>query len=138
MTIATFHIIGDTNPEAPWLHCCTLCEQWVDEPQRSWVWCPDAALADQLDDLLWGFREDAFVPHSLDLEEEAPITLGVEAPPPGFERLVNLSGQVPPDPGRFVEIAEIVPGDEDSRAAARLRWKAYKEAGLTVRHQPVG
>ncbi|MFW6341564.1 MAG: DNA polymerase III subunit chi [Halothiobacillaceae bacterium] len=137
MTIATFHIVEHDTSEAPWLVVCQICEQWVDAPERTWVWCPDEGIADHLDDLLWGFREDVFVPHSLDPEEDAPITLGADAPPEGFQRLINLSGNVPADPQRFQEIAEVVAADETQRTAARARWKAYKQAGVTLKHQPV-
>jgi len=137
MTIAAFHIIDDSSPDALWLYCCQLCEQWVEDGPRIWLWCPDEAVAHHLDDLLWGFREDAFVPHSLDLDDEAPITLGVDEPPPGFTRLINLSGRLPPDASAFEQITELVDHSEPQRAAARDRWKHYKQAGATVQHKPV-
>jgi len=137
MTTASFHIIDDSAPDALWLYCCQLCEQWVNDGQKAWLWCPDETVANHLDDLLWGFREDAFVPHSLDLDDEAPITLGVDEPPAGFDHLINLSGQVPADPIRFTQIIELVDHSEPERAAARERWKIYRQAGIEVLHKPV-
>ena len=52
--------------------------------------------ARQLDDQLWIFRPDAFVPHVLhDSEHQAPIRIGFDHEPEDHQDvLVNLSGDI--------------------------------------------
>ena len=44
--------------------------------------------------------------------------------------LVNLADEAPADPTRYGRVCEIVAADEDARRRARVRYRAYRDAGL--------
>lgn len=110
----------------------TLAKGW-----RAIVRSPDTGHLDQIDQALWTWRDDSFLPHGLDHEPLAarqPVLLtsgmdnlneanalflldGAEAGPlDGFERCILLFD------GR----------DPEAVAAARLRYKAFKDSGSAV------
>lgn len=98
-----------------------------------------------LDRALWAFEERDFVPHvrvpgaKPPLARRTPIWLAEDASvaEPG-QVLVNLGAEGPAEPGGFARIIEIVGTDADEAAAARARWRAYKAAGLEIRHHAAG
>ena len=61
----------------PLLLVCKLAEKAVQSGQPCLIFCDSAEQADFLDDLLWEFDEDAFIPHQIvgmeedeDMDEE--------------------------------------------------------------------
>lgn len=88
-----------------------------------------------LDQALWTFSGDDFVPHagpgaSDSVRRRSPIVL--DASPREDVKadvLVNLWPQVPDGIAGFTRVIEIVSTDEDDRRAARSRWRHYAEAG---------
>ncbi len=100
----------------------------------------DAAQAEQLDDLLWSFEPDAYVPHQiagLDLEdgggeeEEADVLI---APPEADVALrpLVLNLRDAPVEGDFERVLEVVPADPSAREPLRARWTQYKARGLAL------
>ena len=67
--------------------------------------------AKTLNEQLWTFKEDSFVPHSLHSEAmDVPIKIGFDHEPEEHQDvLINLSGQIPHFFSRFDRVAEIVP-----------------------------
>lgn len=83
---------------------------------------------------LWTFRPDSFLPHGTAKDGAAaqqPIYLTAEAENPNGAKLLFLcDGATRADVGDFITVCEMFDGnDESAVAAARERWKAYKEAG---------
>jgi DNA polymerase-3 subunit chi len=90
--------------------------------------------AQQLDELLWTFRDGSFVPHEIVGAQSdagvAPVTIGVGAAEvrPG-DLLINLTDDVPERLNSFPRIAEIVTSDEDCRQKSRKRFADYRSQG---------
>ncbi len=102
----------------------------------------------ELDRLLWIFEPTEFVPHWRGRSRAAvperltgtPIVL-VDDPDPaagGYPVLVNLADALPPGLQGYERVIEVVSRDEDDRAAARMRWKAYAQAGCSIEKHEVG
>ena len=91
----------------------------------------------QLDDLLWTFQQNSFVPHCTYQEagETAPpVLLAHDAEPDaGHQVLINLATEVPLFFSRFERVAELVNADTDTRARGRERYSFYKERGYPLR-----
>lgn len=129
-----FYLLNQPADAAP-MFCCRLVDKAYRQGLNIHVRLPDKGQADLLDRLLWTFRQDSFIPHALDCEsgqtDRFPVQLGVGA---GAEDcrdlLISLCPEVPEDFEHYGRIAEIVASDEASRAAARLRFKHYREQGL--------
>ena len=91
--------------------------------------------AEALDERLWEFDENAFIPHQIvgDGEDDA-ITAVLIVPPdvatPDRPLVINLRDECAP--GLFERVLEVVPADEAERLGSRERWKTYKAAGFDV------
>lgn len=96
--------------------------------------------ARDMDELLWTFRPDSFVPHALagtDGADEA-VTIGCDMrEAAGREVLVNLCAPLSAESARFERIAEVVSDDALARAEARERYAAYRNLGHELRHHDV-
>lgn len=133
MTKILFYILsaGEANHFA-----CRLTEKAYLQKQRIHLHTQDAASAQQLDDLLWTFRDGSFVPHNLIGQTDAetpPVTIGHgDEPPVDADLLINLSPDVPAFFSRFDKTAEIVSGSEAQRAQSRERFKHYRDRGYEI------
>ena len=95
------------------------------------------ATTDALDRLLWTQTALSFLPHCrMDsaLAADTPIWIDETAEHNGpCAVLVNLNADPPPFFSRFERLAEIVGKDESDIAAARERFRFYRERGYDLR-----
>lgn len=90
---------------------------------------------DALDDLLWTFEEDSFLPHVTDADpdaaREAVVIQAGDSDLNAPHCLVLVDGApLPADPARYERVVLIFDGnDEEATADARARWKTVKAAG---------
>lgn len=100
------------------------------------VYAPDPAVADAIDHALWSTNPIGFVPHvraNSPLAAETPVVIAdMLDTVPQDERLMNLSGEVPPGFSRFASVIEVVSEEADVRLPARERFKFYKDHGYEV------
>ncbi|WP_348815295.1 DNA polymerase III subunit chi [Halomonas sp. H10-59] len=66
MTKIDFYILPDTTLEARLAFACRLTETIARKGYRLYLYAEDEAMARELDQRLWDFRPDAFVPHALE------------------------------------------------------------------------
>ncbi|MCO5101827.1 MAG: DNA polymerase III subunit chi [Burkholderiaceae bacterium] len=107
------------------------------------VWCDDEARLDAFDRLLWSDPPTEFVPHVRagdPLAVQTPILLAHDVvDTDAHDVLVNLGCRTPPMFARFERLIEIVGTEEDDRAAARERWRFYRDRGYPMtRHDVAG
>ena len=106
----------------------------MDVALRPLVLARDREQAEALDDLLWAFDDDAYVPHQVAGDEEDDLTPVLIATPdmdvPLRPLLINLRDDAVD--GGFERVLEVVPADESARGPLRERWKHYKARGLEV------
>jgi DNA polymerase-3 subunit chi len=103
------------------------------------VYAPEAALARELDQLLWTSPPGDFLPHcgaTDPLAAETPVLIASELTsdraPPSDRLLINLAGEVPPGFARFERVIEIVSTDDDSREQGRARFRHYRDRGYEI------
>ena len=139
MTMVVFHLIDDPTPEAYWYYAANLCAQAVEAGHLLYVVCQDHGQVEFFDEYLWGYRPDAFVPHTADPEdiEHAPIFLGVDPVAGGFDYVMNLADRPIARVAERVQLDEIVDAKPAHREAARARWRSYQAEGLRPVHRPV-
>jgi DNA polymerase-3 subunit chi len=101
------------------------------------VFCPDDETAHRFDRMLWTTPAIGFVPHCASddpLAPETPVIVDWRGgEPPHDEVLLNLRAEWPPFFSRFQRLIEIVGRDEQDRAAARDRFRFYRERGYEIR-----
>lgn len=101
---------------------------------------PDKGMVDAVNEHLWTYSAESFLPHGSARDGHAvdqPIWLtdSVENPN-GASMLLIVSGSeqgVAHDLATYALCCDVIDGQqEDEVSAARIRWKAYKEAGHDV------
>lgn len=138
MTQVDFYILPDTTLEARLLFACRLAETIYRKGYRLHLHAEDEAMARELDDRLWTFRADAYVPHALSGDEAAegvPVTIGwqdlpMDGEPP--QALLNLHPGIPEWFSRFERVAEIINQHQDVLTAKRECWQTYRKRGYPV------
>ena len=127
MTRIDFYVASEDAPRV----ACRVAEKAWKLGHKVYVHTKDPTDAQKLDELMWTFRDVAFVPHSL--TDDAPIRIGHTAPPDGFDNLlVNLADEVPAFFSKFERVAEVVSGDESAKAQARERFRFYRDRGYEL------
>jgi DNA polymerase-3 subunit chi len=135
VTRADFYLIAKPRfREEPLLLVCELVRKAHDANLPTLVLARDLEQAEALDELLWAFDDDAYIPHQIagdDEDELAPVLIATpDMDVPLRPLLVNLrDGAVE---GNFDRVLEVVPADDSAREPLRERWKAYKARGLEV------
>lgn len=137
MTRVDFYVLEHSDERSRHTLACKLAEKAYRLENTVYIHARCRADAEQLDALLWTFRDGSFVPHSLsDAEGSArasPIVIGNESD--GVEPrdlLINLDDEIPGFAHAFTRIAELVTADENCRRLSRRRFAAYREQGLDI------
>jgi DNA polymerase-3 subunit chi len=136
MARADFYLIAKPRfLEKPLLLVCELARKACDAGQPLLLLANSAAQAEVLDELLWEFDPDAYVPHQVagvdEDDELAPVLIvAPEFQAPMRPLVLNLRLEAVP-PG-FERVLEVVPADAASREPSRARWKEYAARGDTV------
>jgi DNA polymerase-3 subunit chi len=136
MTRVDFYVSPNNASDANLQLACRIVDKAWQQQHRVYIHTATQEQAKQLDELLWLFRDGAFIPHCQSTDSvvaETPIIIGCETPPSlQPDVLINLSQEVPGFFSRFERVIEIVAGDEPNRAQARQRFKFYRERGYPL------
>ena len=138
MARVDFYILSTQDEASRLLYVCRLVDKAWRLGHRVWIHAPDPEHAAALDERLWTFSQDSFLPHERDAEERdgaCPVVIGAQ-PANGEERhlLVNEGSEMPDYAGRFTRIAEVVDQSPETRAAGRTRYREYRDAGYELHH----
>jgi DNA polymerase-3 subunit chi len=135
MPRATFYRIEKGRyRDDPLMVVCILAGRVYQARQPLLILARDDEQAQAIDEKLWEFDENAYIPHQIAGDADDAVT-AVLVVPPGVEAddrplVINLRDE--PPPGAWERVLEVVPADEALRAAARERWKAYKARGVAL------
>jgi len=133
---ADFYLIQkDRFREEPLLLVCELARKAHDANLWTLVLARDDEQAQRLDELMWEFDADAYIPHQLAGDEEDELTPVLIATPdsdtPMRALVINLRDE--PVNGTFDRVLEVVPADDSARGPLRERWKQYQSRGLELK-----
>ena len=136
MARADFYLIAKPRfAEKPLLLVCELARKACDAGQPLLILAASAAQAEILDELLWEFDPDAYIPHQVagvdEDDELAPVLIvAPEFQTPLRPLVINLRTETVPE--GFERVLEVVPADAASREPSRARWKDYAARGVEV------
>ena len=114
-----------------------LLERCLARGWRAIVRGGEAARLAALDEAIWTFRDESFIPHAIAAGEAAarqPVLL-TAAPgnPNGAQALFVIDGAALDDHADFTRTCFLFDGaDADALAAARAQWKALKQKGAAI------
>jgi DNA polymerase-3 subunit chi len=125
-----FYLLTSRQSEARWLVACRLLEKAYLKGHQVYVHCDNQQDAETLDELLWTFKDDSFIPHNLlgeGPQKPPPIQLGYGKSPKGFhDILLNLSRDIPSFFTQFKRVMELVCDIESEKEQGRSHFKEYK------------
>ena len=137
MPRADFYLIDKPRfREQPLLLVCELAKRGFAAGMPILVLARDAVQAEELDDLLWSFDPDEYLPHQIagldEGDDETPILIATpDLDIPTRAMLINLRDAAPA--GDFDRVLEVVPADPAARGPLRERWKHYQAHGFDVK-----
>ena len=114
---------------------CQLCQKAYDHGQLTLVLTSDPEQSRRLDEKLWTYRDDSFLPHDIDEPDGlvTPILINDRPEPRGHRQLlINLAAEVPDFFAQFDRVIELV--TDDNRQSARGHYSYYKERGYPLEH----
>lgn len=138
MAKANFYLLKQDTEQARRTLACRLAEQQVKQGQRICILTDSADAAQEVDQLLWSYSPESFLPHALANDAAAArvavvIRPGTEAPA-GTTCILNLGSEAPRNQPTLNAIAEFVLNDAESKARSRVRWNLYKQLGYELQH----
>lgn len=131
-----FYILEAAGLSARLRLACRLIEKAYKNKHRIYINMENAEEAHMLDELLWTYRDDSFLPHNLygDGPEPAPpIQIGYQVMPIKHrDILLNLSKTIPDFYPQFTRVLEIVTNDTTIQSAGRENYKHYRNQGHDI------
>lgn len=130
-----FHILAKNTPAARNLHAVRLVDKAWQQGDRVCIVCDSSQQAQDLDDLLWQFNPDAFIPHSIVPDTATTCTdpVGILLCPPvaeDWDTVVVLSATLPADADRFKRLALVAHNDPAVLNQARSHFKQLRALGI--------
>ena len=141
MQRAHFYLIDKPRfREQPLLLVCELARKAYNANIPTLILARDTTQAEALDDLMWAFDPEEYLPHQIigmddDVEDDGDETPILIATPdldiPLRPLLINLRDTAPQ--GAFDRVLEVVPADPSAREPLRERWKHYQSLGFELK-----
>lgn len=140
-TRVDFYVLNHQEADAVWLMACRLLEKAYQRGHRVFVYCESQEQAEHLDELLWTFKDDSFIPHHLQgegPEPPPPIQIGYGPEPRGFnDILLNMAPTIPPYFSRFQRVMEIVASDDQAKDISRHHYREYRAQHCELHTHPM-
>lgn len=136
MTEISFHV----KVAQPTDYACRLVRKAVAQG-RSVTATGPLELLEGLDRALWAVSPTDFLPHAWATQaQDVPAglratTVWLASEPlqaPAQDVLINLGDALPSGFESFIRLVEVVGADAGEQAAARVRWKSYRDRGYGV------
>lgn len=126
-----FYVLSSSDAEGRLRAACQLALKAWSAGLPVFVRGNDEAQCGELDEMLWRFKAERFVPH--DLHHDAPLSpvaLGTDEVPSHDQGvLINLASSLSPHVERFSRIIEIVNQQPELLNACRENFRTYRQRG---------
>jgi len=133
-----FHILPQNTHAARNLHAAKLVDKAWQQGDRVCVLCDTEEQALELDDLLWNFTPEAFIPHSIAKAAPTPCSdpVGILLYPPAavdWDTVIVLSSALPEDADQYRRLALVAHNDPAVLNQARGHYKQLRSLGIEAR-----
>jgi DNA polymerase III subunit chi len=137
MTQVDFYLLPGNELQERVQFACRLTDKAYRLGHRVYIHTGSAQQTRALDDLLWTFQQNSFIPHGVHRDAgdaQLPVQIGHDSEPDASHQvLINLAAEVPLFFSRFERVAELVNDEDEVRRQSRLRYSFYKERGYPLR-----
>lgn len=146
-----FYILGENSNRDINQMVCRLCEKALAQKMNVLVYAKSSVQAQQIDELLWIYKANSFIPHKNQLNELEPnhvtdasffypVLICTEMSindtnkiiEPYQQLLINLTTESPTFFAQFGRMAELVGKDNDEKEKARNRYRNYRQKGYNL------
>ncbi len=131
-TRVTFYQLRTRQPDGKFRLACHIVNTAFKNGHKVYVNVENQAQCAYLNELLWKFSQNSFIPHTVFLEtvpidtEKFPVVVGSTQPSQNFnDVLVTLLDDVPDFIHQFSRVVEPIDADERDIEKAKLRSKKY-------------
>ncbi len=140
MTRIDFYILQQHEARGRELMACKIAEKAWQQQHRVHIHTTSRAQSQQIDDLLWTFKDGSFIPHELGTEsgELCPISISHESEPACHDVLINLATDVPFFFSRFERVSEIIEPVPECQESGRKRYRFYRDRGYELETHKIG
>ena len=133
-----FHILAQNTHAARNLHAAKLVDKAWQQGDRVCFLCDTEEQALELDDLLWNFTPEAFIPHSIAKAATTPCSdpVGILLYPPAavdWDTVIVLSSALPEDADQYRRLALVAHNDPAVLNQARGHYKQLRSLGIEAR-----
>lgn len=138
MTQIEFYILENETPRE--LMACRLVEKAWQQKHRVHIHTESSVQSRMIDDMLWSFSEDSFIPHEIGSHNEKLVTVSIDhaADPVCHDVLINLAPEVPVFFSRFERVSEIIDNNPEHKEKGRDRYRFYRDRGYELSTQKIG
>lgn len=137
-----FYLHSNPRPDMRLLLACQLADKACRMGLTVYVQSENQEQAERLDDLMWTWKQDSFLPHALAGTETAgdtPVNIGFGPDCDSHANvLINVSNDIPAFYERFERIAEPLDQDAETRRLGRERYKRYRDADCDLQTHDLG
>lgn len=139
-----FYILQVNQMQQAWLFACSCIESFYRKQQHVDIIMNHMNDAERFDQLLWTYRDDSFLPHTIfaqHKESDCPILIlpsAKEKSASSKQVLINLSDDIPEHYQAYQQLIEIVYNEPSQQQHARMRYKKYRDNGhqiQTIKHE---
>ena len=136
MTRVDFYILADVEDVARYRFACRLAGRAATAGKRVHVRADEDAV-DVIDEVLWDYPRDQFLPHVRFAPEAdrplEPVVVGAAADTPAHrDVLINLTAGIPDFFAGFERVCEVLLSAQ--RAQGRAKYRQYRERGYPLFH----
>ncbi|GAB1256774.1 DNA polymerase III subunit chi [Aurantivibrio plasticivorans] len=141
-----FYVLPREELSARLEFVCRLAEKLFKMGKPTQIALPDQDSVKQLDQMLWAYPAEAFIPHSCDTPSNSTpnamelIHLSVGSTPrsdAGQGVLINLCPSTVEAPAAFERLVEVVVKAPEVLTATRQHFKTYRELGYSIQSHDI-
>lgn len=146
-TQVMFYVLPETKSDSTGINtnsvlhqACLQASYFYRQGHKVFIFCQDKDHGESVDEMLWAFDTDSFVPHNLAGEgpkQGSPVEISYQAPTSRRSVLINLTETMPDFANRFNFVVDFVPTDSTLKQQARERFKVCRQWGFHVESQAI-
>ena len=138
-----FYLLASIEQESLWLFACRLLAKAYLQNKYVFIYCNSQEEAAKLDNLLWTFADNSFIPHKIEDTQDnfpAPLIIGYPGKLPSKPApiLLNLNIDIPILYPRLERIMEIVLNEKTNKAICRKHFRQYRACEYELHTHNIG
>lgn len=131
MPTIDFYLLPELVLEDCYRLVCKLVDKAYLQKRSVYIHTNSANETATLDDLLWIFRDDAFIPHGPVGKSNENIQIGYDVKPKNVnDILINLTEQIPTFINNFQRVLEIIP--QKQKLNGRKKYRLYRDQNYEI------